>query len=130
MSKTQTEKATARPWQVLTANDYKSIAVCGPGKFIDAPIIAEIQLDEMAPDYAGSAAAAFNCDDNDEPKANAALIVRAVNEYAALNAVAEAAQLVSDERMFRNDMTSAQFAILAQLRDCLAELNASRKASR
>jgi hypothetical protein len=91
-SQNQTDKATARPWQVLTANDYRSLAICGAGKAIDAPIIAVIELDDMAPDYSGGAKSAFNCDDNDEPKANAALIVRAVNEHAALVAVAEAAK--------------------------------------
>src|ERR1035441_916207 len=69
------EKHTALPWQCVTANDYKSVAVAGPGKPINAPIIAEIEMEDQE---------CFHCDLNDEAKANARFIVAACNSHAAL----------------------------------------------
>ena len=69
---------TSGLWQVVTANDYKSIAVAGPGKPMDARILAEIEMEDQE---------CFHSDLNDEPKANARLMAAAPRMLAALREI-------------------------------------------
>ena len=80
-----TDKATARPWRVSTANDYSGIVIeSSERKPDDRQTICTMEFDETHVQYCESAAEAFAGDVHDETKANAAFIVRACNHHAEL----------------------------------------------
>ena len=87
----QPDKATARPWRVSTFNDYSGIAIeTDRSRVDDRETICTMEFDDSVADYSDKKtesarrADSWNNDDHDETKANAALIVKAVNEHAAL----------------------------------------------
>jgi len=105
----KTDKATARPWAVAT----------NPGGPNDQPAFPSVRDCSGKPH--GEDIVAMPLGDSDTVKANAALIVQAVNEYDALNNLAECC-----ERAARMRAGTAQ-AFPRELLDKLATLTTLRK---
>lgn len=103
MTTTTTDKATARPWKLHLPQN--SITDSGD----DEALICQMYDSQFITPP--------------EQKANAALIVQAVNEYAALKAVAEAAEhLTKEMAMAFDDVPAGVDAWLATVRTRLAHV--------
>lgn len=71
MNVNTTKPVANTPWRVVTANDYSGIAI----EDSQGALVLEMEWDDTEP---------FESDIHDDTKANAELIVRAVNSHAAL----------------------------------------------
>ena len=119
MSKTQTQpdKATARPWKLIADSDMTQTSVrigCITDSTGERPIASVNRMKWMGSDLRA------------ESQANAALIVKAVNEHAALVAVAEAAERHSESCASAMASDETREMKRSDLNDALANLAAVR----